>query len=130
MKKLLIGFLLAMLTLTSFAASNADDPLKGKDRIYLYNKAVWVFLDGFVNDPPYASFWSGTNSNTKGEGSYKALLTFHCKKRLVRTDAFIIYSLPDNKGEILKKDYEKSSWRPVEPESFFNLMYKIMCKEK
>lgn len=130
MKNLLLGFLLATLTLTAFAASNEDNPLAGKDRIYLYDKKVWVFVDGFVNDPPYASFWSGINAKEKNYRSVKNRITFHCQKRLVRIDAMIFYSLPNNKGKIVKQDYEEGPWRPIDPESFFNFMHKTICLGK
>ena len=123
MKKILIGLLLSAVTLTSFSAIVED-----KNRIFPGGvRSFWIFKDGYASNPPFASIWTGVNVKGKDYSSTKTLVAFNCKLRQFRFEAVFRYSLPDNNGEVLQETYDPSPWRPVEPDGFFNYVYKVVC---
>lgn len=126
MKKLFIGLLLSTVTFNSFSAVLEDE-----NRFFLYgSKDHWLFLNGYVSNPPYASIWTGMNVDGKKYSSDRMLITFNCKLRKYRSEAIVEYSLPDNKGSVLFKSYEPTPWRPVEPDGYFNFVYEIACDKE
>lgn len=123
MKKLLIGLLLSTVTFNLFSAVLEDE-----NRFFIHgSKDLWLFKNGYVSNPPYASIWTGMNVVGEKYSSDRMLITFNCKLRKYRLEAIFEYSLPDNKGSVLFESYEPTPWRPVEPDRYFNFLYEIAC---
>lgn len=130
MKKILIGFFLSCVVLPTLAATNVKDFVE-EDRFYTSDdKKMWIYFDGFVNNPPYVSFWSGIDTAFKSPKakSTKVLMTFDCRLKRHRFDAKIEYSEPNNKGKALNESFKPSQWWPVEPGTIFNDLLKGFCE--